>query len=84
MLCFRLFIKVFFISFTILLDIIDLNDYTYLNNFEFNRMQLDNNNNANNLYNSVESKDLNNDKTIVINIELDNDNNDDSEKDDNS
>lgn len=84
MLCFRLFIKVFFISFTILLDIIDLNDYTYFNNFEFNRMQLDNNNNANNLYNSVESNDLNNDKTIVTNIELDNDNNDDSEKDDNS
>jgi len=47
-------------------------------------MQLDNNNNANNLYNSVESNDLNNDKTIVTNIEIENYNNDDSEKDDNS
>ncbi len=84
MLCFRLFVEVFFISSTILSNIIDLNNYTQLNNFEFNCMQLDNSNNANNLYSSVESSNSSNSKTIVTNIELDNSNNNYSEKDNNS
>ena len=47
-------------------------------------MQLNNNNNANNLYNSVESSDLNSNKTIVTNIELNSSNNNDSEKNNNN
>jgi hypothetical protein len=47
-------------------------------------MQLDNSNNTNNFYNSVKSSDLSNNKTIVIDIELDNNTNDNSEKDNNS
>jgi hypothetical protein len=47
-------------------------------------MQLDNSNNANNLYSSVESSNSSNSKTIVTNIELDNSNNNYSEKDNNS
>jgi len=47
-------------------------------------MQLDNSNNANNLYSSVESSDLSNNKTIITNIELNSSNNDDSEKDNNN
>jgi len=47
-------------------------------------MQLDDSNNANNFYNSVESSNLSNDKTTITNIELDNGNNNDSEKDNNS
>jgi len=46
-------------------------------------MQLDNNNNANNLYSSVENSDLSNNKTIVTNIELNSDSNNDSEKNNN-
>jgi hypothetical protein len=84
MLYFRLFVKIFFTSFIILFNIIDLNNNTQYNNFEFNCIQLNNSNNANNLYNNVESSDLSNDKTIVINIELNNDNNDNGEKDNNS
>jgi hypothetical protein len=81
---FRLFVKVFFISFTILSNIIDLDNYIQFINFEFNCMQLDNSNNANNLYNSVKSKNLSNNKTIVINIELNNNNNNNNEKDNNN
>jgi len=84
MLCFRSFIGVFFTSFTILFNIINLNNYIQFNYFEFNCMQLDDSNNANNFYNSVESSDLSNDKTTITNIELDNGNNNDSEKDNNS
>jgi hypothetical protein len=47
-------------------------------------MQFDNSNNANNFYNSVESSDLSNNKTTIIDIELDNNSNNDSEKDINS
>jgi hypothetical protein len=47
-------------------------------------MQLNNSNSANNLYNSVESSDFNNNKTTIINIELNNNSNDNSEKDNNS
>jgi len=47
-------------------------------------MQLDNSNNANNLYSSVKSSDLSSNKTIVTNIELDNNNNNNNEKDNNN
>ncbi len=81
MLCFRLFIEVFFTSFIILFNIINFDNYTQFNNFEFNCIQLDNSNNANNLYSSVKSSDLSSNKTIVTNIELDNNNNNNNEKD---
>ncbi len=84
MLCFRLFVKVFFIFFTILFNIIDLDNYTQFKKFEFNCMQFDNSNNANNFYNNVKSNDLSNNKTTITNIELDSNNNNDIEKDNNS
>jgi len=84
MLCFCLFVEVFFISFIILSNIINLNSYIQSNNFEFNCMQLDNSNNANNLYSNVESNNLSNSKTIITNIELNNNNNNNSKKNNNN
>jgi len=43
-------------------------------------MQLDNSNNANNLYSDVESNNLSNSKTIITNIELNNNNNSNNSK----
>jgi len=47
-------------------------------------MQLNNSNNANNFYSNIKSSNLSNNKTIVINIELDNSNNNNSKKNNNS
>ncbi len=47
-------------------------------------MQLNHSNNANNLYSHVENNDLSNNKTIVIDIELNNNSNNNSEKDNNN
>ncbi len=47
-------------------------------------MQLDNSNNTNNFYNSIESSNLSNNKTTIIDIELDNNSNSDSKKSNNS
>ncbi len=47
-------------------------------------MQLNNSNNANNLYSNVENNYLSNNKTIVIDIELNNNSNNNSEKDNNN
>ena len=47
-------------------------------------MQLDNSNNANNLYSNVESNNLSNSKTIITNIKINNNNNNNSKKNNNN
>jgi hypothetical protein len=47
-------------------------------------MQLDNSNNANNLYNSIKNSDLSNNKITIIDIKLNNNSNNNSKKDNNS
>lgn len=53
--------------------IVGLDDYTQYDNFESNRMQLDDSSSANSLYNSVESTDLSSGETTATDIELDSD-----------
>jgi hypothetical protein len=47
-------------------------------------MQFNNSNNANNLYSNVKSSDLSNNKTTIINIELNSNNNNNNKKNNNS
>jgi hypothetical protein len=84
MLCFRSPAGVSSTPSTTLPDIIGLDDYTQPNNFESNRMQLDDSSSADSLYSSVESSDLSSGETTATDIELDSGSDGGSEKGDDS